>query len=375
MDQQFVKRSDMDFLNRSMPGVFLYAVIWPLLAWSTELYLFAPTLTLIFACVFMGISLLRFLHAFSTRFIYARYPQTWRALLFFLAISHAASLGLLVVLMIVLPDYHPWVITTLLIVLAVMMGASSSLAPKPTFTQSYIALLSISTTFACFYSDVFSYLVPLLLACWMYSIFSTRRLFREYQRAFNIEKKLKDHQTELERLNKTDTLTGIYNRQYFDNALRVQWDVASRSNTHLSILFLDLDFFKRVNDQYGHLVGDKVLCHASNLLKNKAKRKSDMIARYGGEEFSIILPATPHHDAIELAESIRESLANNDFIEGDVRITLSISVGVNSIVPSKLHNCLTFLDQADQALYQAKAQGRNCVVSYLDTVCEINRAT
>ncbi len=375
MDQQFIKRSDMDFLNRSMPGVLLYAVIWPLLAWSTELYLFDPTFTLIFACVFMGISLLRFLHALSTRFIYKLYPQAWRTLLFFLAFSQAASLSTLVVLMINQTAYHQWVITALLILLTVLSGAASSLAPKLKFTQSYLALLSIPGAVACFYSDEFRYLVPLFIACWLYSMFSAQRIFSEYLRAFIVEHKLKDHQKRLERLNQTDPLTGIYNRQYFDDALSIQWDLASRSNTHLSILFLDLDFFKRVNDQHGHLMGDKVLCYAANLLKEKAKRKSDMIARYGGEEFAIILPTTAHQDALELAESIRESLHSHDFIDGDVHIKLTISIGVNSTVPNKQQFWLSFLDQADQALYQAKARGRNCVVSYLDTVCDISRVT
>jgi diguanylate cyclase (GGDEF)-like protein len=375
MDQQFAKRSDMDFLHRSMPGVLLYALIWPLLAWTTDIYQFAPTFTLIFASVFTGISLLRFIHAFSTRFVYDDYPRIWRGLLFFLSFSHAISLSTLAVLMINQPVFHEWVIMALMIVLTLIAGAASSLAPKPKFTQSYIALLSVPSAIACFYSDDLHSLAPLFVGCWLYAILSARRLFNEYQRAFNIERKLKDNQKKLEQLNQTDSLTGIYNRQYFDDALSVQWDVASRSGTNLSILFLDIDLFKRVNDLHGHLVGDKVLCHVAKLLKDKAKRKSDMIARYGGEEFTVILPNTAHQDAMELAKSIRESLASEDFIEGDARISLTISIGVNSTVPSQQQDRLAFLDQADQALYEAKARGRNCVVSHLETVRDISPLT
>ena len=102
-----------------------------------------------------------------------------------------------------------------------------------------------------------------------------------------------------------------------------------------------------------------------------------MIARYGGEEFAIILPLTQHSDALELAESIRHSLQNKVFINGRHRISLTTSIGVNSTCPAQQQNWHTFLDQADQALYQAKAKGRNCVVSFLDTVCELknNRLT
>ncbi len=371
MDQQFAIRSDMDFLRRSLPGVMLYAAIWPLLAWTTNFYQAAPTFTLIFSSAFIGISVLRIMHAFSTQYVYSRYKDVWRSLLFFLGFSHAATLSTLVVLMINKVEYHQWVITSLLIVLTVISGASSSLAPKPKFTQSYIALLSIPGALACYYSDNFQYLVPLFLLCWLYAIISARRFFHEYRRAFTVESKLKENQKKLERLNQTDSLTGIYNRQYFDDALSIQWDLAVRSHTHLSILFLDLDFFKKVNDQYGHLVGDKVLCHTAHLLKDCAKRKSDMIARYGGEEFAIILPLTQHRDAMELAESIRQSLQEKVFVDGGHRISLTTCIGVNSTCPAQQQDWHTFLDQADQALYQAKAKGRNCVVSFLDTVCEL----
>ena len=185
-------------------------------------------------------------------------------------------------------------------------------------------------------------------------------------RAFHIERKLLENQIKLERLNQTDTLTGIYNRQYFDNALDLQWDLASRSQSSLAILFLDLDFFKKVNDVYGHLIGDKALCHAASIFQETAKRKSDMVARYGGEEFAIILASTKHEAAKELAENIRLQIQNTPLVYNESTIHLTVSIGVNCITPNNRNTCLEFLQKVDQALYEAKHRGRNRVVSYLD---------
>ncbi len=371
MDQLFIQRSDKDFLRRSMPGIFMYAIVWPALVFSTDLYNKEPTFSLIFSILLIGISQLRLIHAYSTRFYYATHEQWWRRAMFFLSYCHAITLSTLGVLVINLNQYQNVIFGTLIITIAILSGAASSLAPKLRFTQIYIAILTWPGVLACYLSVDFQFLAPLYLICWLYFVLTARRFHGEYYRAYKNERRLKENKDTLEKLNKTDALTGIFNRQYFDNALHMQWDLASRSNSDLSILFLDLDFFKKINDQYGHLVGDDVLCYAANLLKEQAKRTSDMIARYGGEEFAIILPCTHHTDAMDLATTIQKKFAYSEFKSEGICIKLTISIGVNCVQPSSQQSWLSFLDQADQALYQAKANGRNCVISYLDTVCDI----
>ena len=125
-----------------------------------------------------------------------------------------------------------------------------------------------------------------------------------------------------------------------------------------------------MNDRYGHLIGDQALCHAANLFQEATKRKSDMLARYGGEEFAIILPSTPHKDAVSFAESIRSQLENSPLDTEGHRINLTVSIGVNTITPENDMGYMSFLDNADKALYQAKHTGRNQVVSYLDIATE-----
>ncbi len=369
---KFAKRADMDFLRRSLPGVLLYALLWPSLAWATDFYRQAPTLSLQVSAVFISISVLRLLHAYSTYLFYDKHTKLWRSLLYILAYSHATTLSATFVLMVINEPFHDMVMITLLIIISTIIGASSSLSPKLRVTQIYISFALIPGMISCYYSEEFQHLTLIFIVAWVYLILVCHRYHAEYRRAFHIEMKLKENQKTLETLNKTDTLTGIYNRQFFDDALDMQWDLASRSQTSLSILFLDLDLFKRINDEYGHLIGDKALCHVAYILKEKAKRKSDMIARYGGEEFAIILPSTSREDAIALAHSIREFIFNTPLVCGERKISLSISIGVNSTIPTIQKSRIDFLDEADQALFQAKAQGRNKVVCYLEAVCEVS---
>lgn len=366
MDSHLIKRTDMDFLSRSLPGLFVYASVWPLMAWGANFFTLEFELAVIFTVLFIGISILRVIHAYSTQLIYDTHPVLWRNLLFILAYSHAVTLSAIQVYFILQDQYYDMVILTALVVVGLVSGAASSLAPKLLFTQIYIATISWSTMIACFFSPHFNFLAPIFFVMWVYYFFMSYRYHKEYSRAFHVERKLKENQIKLEQLNQTDTLTGIYNRQYFDNALDLQWDLASRSQSSLSILFLDLDLFKKVNDEYGHLIGDKALCHAANILQETAKRKSDMVARYGGEEFAIILPSTQHEIAKELAEAIRTQIQDSPLIYGELTIQLTVSVGINCIIPNNQKSYMQFLDQADQALYEAKNKGRNCVVSYLD---------
>jgi diguanylate cyclase (GGDEF)-like protein len=169
----------------------------------------------------------------------------------------------------------------------------------------------------------------------------------------------------LELQNITDPLLSIFNRRYLDQRLNEEIARAQRYKLPLSLLLMDIDHFKQVNDRYGHLIGDKVLIHIGKTLKDNA-RKSDIVARYGGEEIVIVLPNTAEEDALVLAERTRKTLEQTPYIFDDTEIEgfrCTVSIGVASLT-SDSTTLSDLLHKADAAMYQAKRTGRNRVVAY-----------
>lgn len=171
----------------------------------------------------------------------------------------------------------------------------------------------------------------------------------------------------LKRVGLTDSLTGVNNRRFFDQRLNEEVARAVRSGEPMACLFMDVDHFKRVNDQHGHQVGDMVLREVAGLIREQL-RATDVLGRYGGEEFAALLVNAPQSAALEIAERIRDAIETHDFAlaEGGT-LTATISIGVAnlpnqaSVAATKLAGDL--VDRADQAVYQAKTAGRNRVVA------------
>lgn len=149
-----------------------------------------------------------------------------------------------------------------------------------------------------------------------------------------------------------DALTQTGNRLALLEDLQYHFDLASRYNSQLSVLFIDIDHFKKINDQYGHLTGDKILFTIGQSLKSLV-RKSDLVYRYGGEEFVIILESTNQNGAVNLARKIKNFLAKNKINE----VLITVSTGIATKIPTDSKDSL--IERADKALYTAKAKGRN----------------
>jgi diguanylate cyclase (GGDEF)-like protein len=167
-------------------------------------------------------------------------------------------------------------------------------------------------------------------------------------------------------LSRRDGLTGLWNRRYLNEVLEHEIALTHRNLYCLSILILDLDFFKKINDTFGHHAGDKVLLATSAVLQ-KCARTTDYVGRYGGEEFIVILPNCDARMSIEVADRYRKSLEAQKIHVGDHVIQVTASFGVTTMLPTNtcLYNMQMCLDDlmntADKALYEAKEQGRNCV--------------
>lgn len=161
----------------------------------------------------------------------------------------------------------------------------------------------------------------------------------------------------------TCPLTKLKNRLAFDEALYREVEFAKRHHTELSIILLDIDNFKLINDTYGHVVGDKILIGVAQILL-KSKRHTDMIFRFGGEEFIILLNYIPHAGVFKTAERLRKSIENHLFECQDHRLKITISLGISHYRCDETES--HFFEKADRALYLAKKSGRNQSVEYKD---------
>ncbi|SFP19202.1 GGDEF domain-containing protein [Pseudomonas borbori] len=184
---------------------------------------------------------------------------------------------------------------------------------------------------------------------------------REYRIGLERELRLLLHGEQLDRLSRTDALTGLGNRYQF-NALLPAWLAnARRQNGQLTLVLLDIDYFKAVNDQYGHRTGDLGLQAFAERMRQVFRRDSDILLRLGGEEFAVLMPDTMLEQAIPLAERFRADLAAQPLrVEAQVEeLPLTCSLGIGHFLPLCDDSAETFYKRVDDALYRAKARGRN----------------
>jgi len=183
---------------------------------------------------------------------------------------------------------------------------------------------------------------------------------------------LEEANIQLKALSVTDGLTQLKNRYYFDQTFIKEFKRAARERWPFSVIMIDIDYFKKINDEYGHLFGDYCLVKSASLIQSIVHRPSDTVARYGGEEIAILLPNTSLDGAIKLAEKIREHFRETEFTNAGISQFLTVSLGVSSSnpTPNNQDNSLKLLEIADQCLYKAKENGRDQVVG-LKCNCEI----
>lgn len=178
------------------------------------------------------------------------------------------------------------------------------------------------------------------------------------------EEKLIVLQKELEALSFKDGLTGVANRRMFDSIMEVEWANARRTNQPLSMIMLDIDYFKQYNDHYGHVQGDCCLKRMGQVLSSAVTRARDFVARFGGEEFVLVLPETDGKSAAKIAERCRNLLFKEQIPHEKSQVSqiLTVSLGVGTIIPSHQDEPVGFIEEVDRRLYQAKQNGRNCIV-------------
>ncbi len=212
-----------------------------------------------------------------------------------------------------------------------------------------------------------------------------RELLARINNQIKIHNKLKELEVKIRELTKrnsvleqlaiTDSLTELYNKGYILQRLESEMIRSARYNEPISLIIIDLDYFKKINDSFGHVAGDNILRKLAKILVESV-RDVDIVARYGGEEFIVVCPNTSIGGAAILAERIRENVQNTIFRSGSFDIKLTISLGLSSMSSSSLAggevNSSRLIEEADLALYKAKASGRNRVAVHtneLGAIC------
>lgn len=196
--------------------------------------------------------------------------------------------------------------------------------------------------------------VPVLSSVTSFSI------WQQYVKATLLQRQLTARNAELLYLAQHDVLTGLHNRRHFTHEAEAELARAARAHRPTSILIADIDFFKKINDRYGHPVGDEVLQQVAHLFA-ACVRATDVVARLGGEEFIVLMPNTGQAGAMALAEKLRASLAQQVLAIGPLQVPVTVSVGVSELPAGHSGIFEALYTAADQALYAAKAQGRNRV--------------
>ena len=181
--------------------------------------------------------------------------------------------------------------------------------------------------------------------------------------AMNFFEYYKDVEEHLSNLAIHDGLTGIYNRRYFDETLAREWKRTMREKAPLSLIMLDIDYFKKYNDNYGHQAGDECLRQVATTISGALRRPADMAARYGGEEFVVVLPNLKLEDSAKFGETIRAKIEalKMEHKQSDANPFITVSLGIASVVPSSISSYEELVGAADKALYSAKNKGRNRV--------------
>ena len=257
-----------------------------------------------------------------------------------------------------------------IVVVITPAGMSSFSSDKPSFFLYFYSLmipvimkLALTGQAIHYYSAICG--IMFLLTIRMYFLWNYKILTNAIQLKFqNLElmNSLQTVNTQLRKITVIDELTQVANRRGFDESLEREWSRAKRNKSPISLIMIDLDFFKQYNDRYGHLKGDECLKQVAAFFENCLNRPSDLVARFGGEEFAIVMPDTNLGGAMKFAEKLQSDIKHLQIKNPDSEISqhLTVSIGVASAVPED-EMYTNLIASSDEALYKAKRQGRNVI--------------
>jgi diguanylate cyclase (GGDEF)-like protein len=363
------RRLLLDCANRVKGGIFVYVCLWLAIGIASGFAHQQPVFWLVNVGIFSFNAILRLWLQLNLARLAEERLQTAKVLFAGLLFLNVLHWGVLTSLCVFMPALHEIQIPMLL--------AAGGIAASGASVLAIHRLLRVVSPIAVVAPVVFGLLVRpsasntlvavLCIIMVVYFIGTARVLYNDYWAALSNSLLLEQRARQLEELSNTDALTHLRNRLYFDVNFATEWKRACRHRWPVSILLIDLDHFKNINDHHGHAFGDICLQTVARLLQADVQRAGDIVARWGGEEFIILLTQTGPDAAVAVANRLLKAMSEYTLYDGDQPVPVTGSIGVASAVPVRPDQGYQLINQADQALYQAKERGRNQYVVYEPT--------
>jgi diguanylate cyclase (GGDEF)-like protein len=357
-------QSLLDLAQRARRGSYLHLPLWLLIAIWTGSPSRAPRIFWSSTLLFVLVTVVRLpLQARFADFL-TRWPKRARVFGLLLLMVPVLQWGLLAAVSVYLPSMQPLFRPLELTAVGLATAGSIVLSINRTVRLAYPVCALLPLVLALISTPGADHLLTAVMALitLAYVVAATRLVHDDYWAALEARTGLESRARDLEALSYTDGLTQIANRLCFEEALERTWAAAMREERAVTVLLVDLDHFKRINDTYGHSCGDALLQAAAQALRAPLRRGTDLVARYGGEEFAVLLDGADPTAGPALAQRLLRSVEAAPVSCGNQLINISCSIGVATMVPQAGSSPSALVNRADRALYQAKEQGRNRVV-------------
>ena len=351
-----------DLKKRSSIGIIFYLITACIILFADNYYVRHPESSNQFLFLIAGICMFRLLHLPLSKWAQPKFEKINNNIFILSVVLTALIWGVELTEFMIQKGEPNAQLLMVMCTIGLCAGGGVSFIPelRLSIAFSFFMLVPAMMTMVVYHINM-----PLVIAIGLffsYLCFMAHRGNREYWDALENEYLLEEKSKEFEKMSRIDDLTKLYNRRHFDETFSFEWNRSVRDQTPISIIICDIDNFKQINDQYGHLAGDKYLKATAMMLKRAFKRQTDITARYGGDEFIVLMANTSLEIVNRLAETVRLKAQALDLeYEGQI-IQAGMSFGVATCVPGQNDKSQSLILKADKALYQSKANGRTQVI-------------
>ncbi|MFC3096117.1 GGDEF domain-containing protein [Alteromonas sediminis] len=360
MNEYINKRINEDLYKRIRLGAVFYVIGILVSALSDDLYEHALPQIISATVFFIVLTVLRFYLPKPPEHIDA--TRHWRRNIAFVSMLSSVAWGAAVAWVAMHPAYDTAMQTMLLCTIAFATATAYQFCLVRTVAQINCVLFTLPfvLTIIIYQPEKYPLAIAISVYC-VYLVLSAIQLQRQYLSSLNTEMGLFEAKNELKSLSLTDELTGLANRRHFRVHFSEAYSNLKSSGDNFAILLVDLDLFKRINDEYGHLVGDQCIQFVANVLQAVFTRDCDLVSRIGGEEFAVVFRCDGLHEAVVLAEKIQKRLGEDSIESAESKIKVTASIGIALTDRTLEESEHELFKRADDLLFEAKSAGRNCI--------------